>query len=98
MRNSALFRTAAVYHRILQIVTGKDGNVPDLQTEALSLFGHWMSIRLHKVYSQVNELKHDPQGVFRGRLVSYEEALRAAGDLLDLIEAWTANATPTQRP
>src|SRR5437016_3265642 len=26
--NSALFRTAAVYHRLLQIVVGKNGNVP----------------------------------------------------------------------
>jgi hypothetical protein len=96
--NSALFRIAAVYHRILQIVTGKDGNVPDLQTEALSLFGHWMSIRLHKAYSQVNELKHEPQGIYYARLVSYREGLDAIGDLLDLTGAWTASqglAAPT---
>jgi hypothetical protein len=88
--NNALFRTAAVYHRILQIVVGKDGNVPTLQSEAIGHHGQWMSIKLHKVYSQVNELKHERQGVYAGRLVTYQEALNAIGDLLDLIEAWMA--------
>jgi hypothetical protein len=96
--NNALFRTAAVYHRILKIVAAPaKGDVPTLQSVALARYAGWNSIRLHKVHSQVNELKHDPQGVYRGRLVSYREALTAAGDLLDLIEAWTANATPDQR-
>jgi hypothetical protein len=92
--NNALFRTAAVYHRILQIVVGKDGNVPTLQGEALTLYGHWVSIKLHKVYIQVNELKHDPQGIYDGRLVTYQEALTAIGDLLDLVEAWRAAKVP----
>jgi hypothetical protein len=97
--NNALFRMAAVYHRILQIVVGKDGNVPSLQSEAIGRHGLWMSIKLHKVYSQVNELKHESQGVYAGRLVTYHEALTATGDLLDLIEAWmAANAPTTLRP
>ena len=93
--NDALFRTAAVYHRILKIVVGKDGNVPTLQSEAIGRHGQWMSIKLHKVYSQVNEMKHESQGVYAGRLVTYQEALTATGDLLDLIEAWTSANTPT---
>ena len=93
--NNALFRTAAVYHRVLKVVAvPAKGDVPTLQTEALSRHADWNSIRLHKVHSQVNELKHEPQGVYAGRLVSYADALGAACDLLDLIEAWAAAQRP----
>src|ERR1700728_347097 len=57
--NTALFRTAAVYHRILKVATGVDGNVPALQAAALGRYPNWNSIRLYKVHSQVNELKHE---------------------------------------
>ena len=94
--NNALFRTAAVYHRFLKVSAtggGRD-DVPTLQVAALARYTGWTSIRLHKVHSQVNELKHEPQGVYRGRLVSYEDALNAACDLLDFIEAWAAATAP----
>ena len=79
--------------------TGSKDDVPTLQTEALLRFGSWNSIKLHKVHSQVNELKHQPQGVYSGRLVTYQEALTAIGDLLDLIEAWTsANISSVPTP
>lgn len=102
--NNALFRMAAVYHRILKIVAGpvrrgRKDDVPTLQSEALARFGSWNSIKLHKVHSQVNELKHEPQGIYSGRLVTYQEALTAIGDLLDLIEAWTsANLSSVPTP
>lgn len=54
-------------------------------------------MRLYKVHSQVNELKHEPQGVYHGRLVTYEDALSAACDLLDLIEAWAAANAPAPK-
>jgi hypothetical protein len=93
--NSALFRTAAVYHRILKVVVAQvKDDVPKLQSAAIVRYAGWNSIRLNKVYSQVNELKHDPQGVYHGRLVTYQDALTAACDLLDLIEAWTAAKAP----
>lgn len=95
--NNALFRTAAVYHRILKVATGAAGYVPTLQTAALARYPNWNSIRLNKVHSQVNELKHEPQGVYHGRLVTYEDALTAACDLLDLIEVWTAANTPARK-
>jgi hypothetical protein len=96
--NNALFRNAAVYHRVLKVVAASaKGDVPTLQTEALSRHAGWNSIRLHKVHSQVNELKHEPQGVYAGRLVSYADALSAACDLLDLIEAWAAAQRPPAR-
>lgn len=96
--NNALFRTAAVYHRMLQVATGQDGYVPALQLAALTRYPNWNSIKLFKVHSQVNELKHEPQGVYHGRLVTYEDALTAACDLLDLIEAWAAANTPAPKP
>lgn len=92
--NNALFRTAAVYHRILKVATGTHGRVPALQLDALRRYAGWNSIRLYKIHNQVNELKHEPQGVYHGRLVSYDDALTAACDLLDLIEAWIAAQTP----
>ena len=92
--NNALFRTAAVYHRILKVATSTDGHVPTLQLEALGRYAGWNSIRLYKVHNQVNELKHEPQGVYHGRLVSYDDAVTAACDLLDLIEAWMTAQTP----
>ena len=99
--NNALFRTAAVYHRVLQIAaaphTGRN-DVPTLQTAVIARYPGWNSIRLHKVHSQVNELKHEPQGVYHGRLVTYEDALTAACDLLDLIEAWAAANIPPPTP
>jgi hypothetical protein len=91
--NNALFRTAAVYHRILKVATGTHGSVPALQLDALRRYGGWNSIRLYKIHNQVNELKHEPRGVYHGRLVSYDDALTAACDLLDLIEAWMAAQT-----
>ena len=96
--NNALFRTAAVYHRFLKVAVpaprgGRD-DVPTLQVAALDRYAGWNSIRLHKVHSQVNEIKHQPQGVYHGRLVTYDDALTAACDLLDFIEAWAAATAP----
>ena len=73
--------------------------MPVLQFDAVGRYPGWNSIFLYKVHTQVNELKHDPQGVHHGRLVSYSDALNAACDLLDFIEAWaTATAPPTPTP
>ncbi len=93
--NNALFRIAAVYHRMLKVATGADGYVPALQLDALRRYADWNSIRLYKVHTQINELKHEPQGLYHGRLVSYDDALTAACDLLDLVEGWMAGQTPT---
>lgn len=95
--NNALFRTAAVYHRILKVITGGNGFVPALLPTATARYPNWDNTQLSKVHSQVNELKHDPQGVYHGRTVTYEEALTAACDLLDLIEAWAAAAATAKK-
>jgi hypothetical protein len=52
--NDALFRTAAVYHRVLKIVVGENAYVPALLPKAKNLFTHWKSDKLDIVHSQVN--------------------------------------------
>jgi hypothetical protein len=92
--NSALFRTAAVSHRILQIVVGRDDNVPALCDEGEKLYPRWSSGNVRKVYREVNKLKHKRKALLERRNVAYEDALAAVGELLDLIEAWTAGRVP----
>jgi hypothetical protein len=98
--NNALFRTSAVYHRILKVITapakGGSDNVPTLQTAGVALYAGWNHINLHAVHRQVNELKHKPQGVSLGRQATYQEALTATCDMLDLIEAWTVAGSPVK--
>lgn len=88
--NDALFRTAAVYHRILKIVVGKSAYAPTLRIDAQRLYPSWTSDELALVHSQVNDLKHTPRGIHDRRTVTYAVALAAVSELLDLIEAWTA--------
>lgn len=98
--NDALFRTAAVYHRVLKIVVGKNAYVPVLLPEAKNLFPHWKSDKLDIVHSQVNELKHKPCGVHDLRVAGYDDVFAAVDELLALIEAWwtTVNAPSTTKP
>jgi hypothetical protein len=86
--NNALFRTAAVLHRILKIALGKKAYVPVLLPEAQASYPHWSSAKLAMVHDQVNDLKHTPRGIHDQRTVSYEDTVNAVGELLDLIEAW----------
>jgi len=81
--NSALFRIAAVSHRILQIVVGRDDCVPTLCDEAEKLYPkwkpghHWSNGNVRKVYREVNKLKHKRKGLLERRNVAYEDALAA---------------------
>lgn len=97
--NNVLFRTAAVYHRILKIVVGKSAYAPALRIEAQKLYPPWNGDSLAVVHSQVNDLKHTPRGIHDQRTVTYAVAVAAVGELLDLVEAWTAtNATQPKPP
>ena len=93
--NNALFRTAAVYHRILKIVVGEKAFVPVLLPKAQGLYPRWTNSELDKVHNQVNDLKHTPRGVHDQRTVTYDDAVAAIGELLDLIEASTATKVPS---
>jgi hypothetical protein len=92
--NNALFRTAAIYHRVLKIIVGGNGFVPTLLPKAQALYPQWTSHNLDQVHTQVNDLKHTPRGVHDQRTVTFAAAVAAAGELLDLIEAWTAANVP----
>ena len=94
--NSALFRLAAVYHRVLKVTTGdpkSEDYVPVLRTKASKLFRLWTNRdwsrgHIDQVHAQVNQLKHAPKGVFHGRSAKYSDAVGGARELLDLVDAW----------
>ncbi len=94
--NNALFRLAAIYHRTLKIITGRENEkvyVETLRPLAKALFQNWTSrpwedANIGKVHTQVNGLKHGADGIYEGRKVVFDEAVRASDELLSLIEAW----------
>ena len=95
--NGALFRIAGVYHRVLKIVGKRAVNcrefphtiLPDVETFYKNKTGSaWLYPGLKAVYKQVNELKHQPHGVYYGRIVTFQEAFDSIDELLKLVEAW----------
>jgi hypothetical protein len=99
--NDSLFRTAAVYHRVLKIVVGKnDAHVGKLFPKAQNLFPNWTCNKLGIVHSQVNGLKHDPCGVHNSRTARYDDVIAAVDELLTMIEAWwmKVNTLSTTKP
>jgi adenylate kinase family enzyme len=82
--NSALLRIAADYHRVLQLLTGKDESVPKLVELVKPEFKH---VHLDAVHKEVNVLKHSPGGVASGRSVKFVNGVDALEELVDLIEA-----------
>lgn len=97
--NNALFRTAAIYHRVLKIIVGKNTYVPVLLPKAQALYPKWTNTKLGIVHRQVNDLKHSPRGVHDQRTVTYDDAVAAVDELLFLIETWAAtNITSAPTP
>lgn len=89
--NSALFRIAAVYHRLLKVVVGNPTTkeyVPALLPKVRALHD-WSNDRAHAIHDEVNTLKHTPQGVHSLRTATFEDGLVSIGELLDLIEEWS---------
>jgi cytidylate kinase len=82
--NSALLRIAADYHRVLKVLTHKDGHVPALLKLVDPPFEHK---NLDSVHVEVNDLKHTPQGLASGRRVRFPTAVGALKELIDLIES-----------
>jgi hypothetical protein len=97
--NSALFRIAAVYHRLLKLTDGNLANreyvptlLPKVKTRYKELKGvDWSSVRTHSIHEEVNTLKHTPQGVHSARKATFEDALISISELLDLFETWSNN-------
>lgn len=103
--NSALFRVAAVYHRLLKVAAGDPQTEeyrPKLLPKVRELYRawsgtDWSSQNADAIYAEVNILKHAPEGVHHGRRATFNQAVSAVGELLTLIEAWRINAQK-QRP
>jgi hypothetical protein len=103
--NSALFRIAAVYHRLLKLT---DGNTKTKKEYVSTLLGRvkprykrvkgvdWSSVRTHAIHEEVNTLKHTPQGVYSARKATFEDALISINELLDLFETWSSTTQNLQ--
>ncbi len=93
--NNALFRTAAVYHRALKILTGNEESkkwVWELEPDAINRYKGarntpWANKNVSKVHDEVNDLKHTSSGIINGRDVEFETAIAAVSEILELIEA-----------
>ena len=95
--NNTQFRLAAIYHRELKAVTGKEkekdrDSVGALLPEARSKFKaargcDWTNIQITKIHTEVNELKHAASGLYSGRTVTLMESIDAIEELLALFEA-----------
>lgn len=96
--NSALFRIAAVYHRLLKMSAGQ----PQTRDSAWTLLPRvealyqewrkdkWTSDHVQAIHDEVNVLKHTPRGVHSARTVTFGDALASIGELVDLLGAWSS--------
>lgn len=92
--NSALFRIAAVYHRLLKLIDNNPANkeyistlLPKAKTQYKQLKGvDWSSVRTEAIHNEVNTLKHTTQGIYSARKATFEDAINSINDLLDLFE------------
>lgn len=98
--NSALFRIAAVYHRLLKISAGEPASkdhVWDLRPRVEALYqqwrrAKWSSDKVRTIHKEVNALKHTTQGVHSARTATFDDALASIGELVDLVEAWSTGS------
>jgi hypothetical protein len=91
--NSSTYRTASVHHRILKIITGKDGRADaekDIRLDYPTWTGGkvWNADNLDKVRREANDLKHTEEGLYPSRGLTYEQALLAIDEILTLTEVW----------
>jgi hypothetical protein len=94
--NSALFRTAAVYHRLLKIVIDnpKTGDTvavlrPEVDRRYLTWTRHqWSRINADWIHGEVTRLKHMPNATLSQRRTKFEHAVDGIDELLNLIEAY----------
>jgi hypothetical protein len=91
---NALFRTSGVYHRVLKILSGKEGQrniLGDVRSTVQNLYQQrrgslWEHGHVNQVHKEVVELKHISDGIREGRTVPFATATEAVEELLNLIE------------
>lgn len=96
--NSALFRIAAVYHRLLKVCAGDPATkdyVPTLLPKVEAFYQEWKMVKwsndhVRAIHDEVNALKHTPQGVHSARTATFDDALASIGELVDLVAAWSS--------
>lgn len=113
--NSALFRLASVYHRSLKIGigeptsrdhVGRENDPNSLISKAKERYqawknSAWENTNIHEIHQQVNQLKHQAEGSYYGRTVNEDQAMSAARELLEFLEAWerfSTSSTTRQTP
>ena len=100
--NNALARLAAVYERALKIASGRRARGEKqkaIVNDALARYASWNGTawsctNISELYNEVNSLKHDPAGLYKGRNVEFDKAVRATDELLVLLEAWNSAGRP----
>jgi hypothetical protein len=97
--NSAIYRISSTYHRLLQLITNSSGDIIQLIAKAKTQYINWAGVEwseadVRKVQREVNKLKHQIEGVYFKRNVTFQQALDSVANLLDLMESWSkANHT-----
>ena len=100
--NGALFRIAAVFHRLLKLAEGDPESreyvpalLPRVNARYKVLTGNdWSSNRTNAIHDEVNTLKHSPQALYSARKATFDDALNGINELLDLFETCIITPDP----
>jgi hypothetical protein len=96
--NSALYRIAAVYHRLLKLVTNINcEKVEGCLHEAKNKY-NWTNFITDKIYREVNYLKHRRKGIYASRTARIKNAVSGMDELLLLFEKWRESLAAKQKP
>ena len=92
--NSAMFRISAVFDRLPKSLAGCKHAEACCEHGAAARYQKvkgkaWQMQQLHDIRKEVNAIKHDAVGVYRGRKANLNAALAAVNQILELAEALT---------
>jgi hypothetical protein len=94
--NSALYRIASVYHRLLKLIRNSNSRdyvnafVQPVKNDFEQWTGApWSNAHTDVIHEQVNTIKHQPGGIYDARTATRADAKGSINELLDLIEAWS---------
>ena len=92
--NSAMFRISAVFDRLPKTLAGCAHGEACCEHGAAAKYRKakgkaWPNQQLHDIRREVNAIKHEAIGVYRGRRANLNAALAAVNQVLDLAEALT---------
>ncbi len=90
--NSAMFRISAVFDRLPKSLAGCKHGEGCCEHGAAARYRktkgkRWRSQQLHEIRREVNAIKHEAIGVYKGRRANLNAGLAAVNQILDLAEA-----------